>query len=56
MPFGPRTRPPRVVSSDGDEDLVLLVVGGKDGYVGRDGQLVDMADLPKREAISRGEF
>ena len=37
-------------------ELVLLVVGGKDGYVGRDGQLVDPADLPKRQAISRGDF
>jgi uncharacterized cupin superfamily protein len=47
---------PRVVANVGDDDLVLLVVGGKDGYVGRDGQLVDPADLPKRQAISRGEF
>ena len=30
---------PRRVSNPGDEDLVLLVVGGKGGYVGRDGQL-----------------
>ena len=35
---------------------MLLIVGGKDGYVGRDGQLVDPADLPKRQAISRGDF
>jgi quercetin dioxygenase-like cupin family protein len=47
---------PRKVSNAGDEDLVLLVVGGKDGYVGRDGQLVDPADLEKRQAMSRGEF
>ena len=47
---------PRKVSNVGDEDLVLLVVGGKDGYVGRDGQLVDPADLEKRQAMSRGEF
>ena len=47
---------PRKVSNPGDEDLVLLIVGGKDGYVGRDGQLVDMADLEKRRAMSRGEF
>src|SRR5207253_11455617 len=32
---------PRKVSSVGDGDLVLLVVGGKDGYVERDGHLVD---------------
>jgi mannose-6-phosphate isomerase-like protein (cupin superfamily) len=46
----------RKVTNIGDGDLVMLVVGGKDGYVGRDGQLVDMADLPKRQAMSRGEF
>ena len=28
---------PRQITSVGDEDLVLLVVGAKDGYVGRDG-------------------
>ena len=47
---------PRKVSNAGDDDLVLLIVGGKGGYVGRDGQLVDMADLPKRQAMGRGEF
>ena len=46
----------RKVSNPGDEDLVLLIVGGKGGYVGRDGQLVDPADLEKRQAMSRGEF
>jgi hypothetical protein len=30
------------------------VIGAKDGYVGRDGQLVDMADLPKRQSLSSG--
>lgn len=47
---------PRKVSNPGDEDLVILVVGGKGGYVGRDGQLIDPADLAKRQALSRGEF
>ena len=28
----------RRITNVGDEDLVLLVVGAKDGYVGRDGQ------------------
>ena len=36
---------PRQISSVGQEDLVLLVVGGKDGYVGRDGQLADASRL-----------
>jgi quercetin dioxygenase-like cupin family protein len=47
---------PRLVSNVGDDDLVLLVVGGKGGYVERDGQLVNPADLAKRQAMSRGEF
>jgi mannose-6-phosphate isomerase-like protein (cupin superfamily) len=46
---------PRKINNRGDEDLVLLVVGGKDGYVGRDGQLVDVErDLPRRQAFTSG--
>jgi mannose-6-phosphate isomerase-like protein (cupin superfamily) len=36
---------PRQIVSVGDEDLVLVVVGAKDGYVGRDGQPVDPSTL-----------
>ena len=36
---------PRQVSSIGDEDLVMLVVGAKEGYVGRDGQPADPEKL-----------
>ena len=36
---------PRVVTSVGDEDLVLLVVGAKGGYVGRDGHPADPDEL-----------
>jgi len=36
---------PRQVVSVGDEDLVMLVVGAKDGYVGRDGALADPKTL-----------
>jgi len=32
---------PRRITSIGDEDLVMLVVGAKDGYVERDGHLAD---------------
>ncbi len=41
----------RLVSNASDsEELVLLVVGGKDGYVERDGHLVDVErDLPRRQ-------
>ena len=42
---------PRRVSNGGDDDLVLLVVGGKGGYVGRDGQMVDPADIERRAAF-----
>jgi mannose-6-phosphate isomerase-like protein (cupin superfamily) len=45
---------PRRVSNAGDDDLVLLVVGAKGGYVGRDGQLVDPADLERRKAFGSG--
>ncbi|MGZ8708257.1 MAG: cupin domain-containing protein [Gaiellaceae bacterium] len=43
----------RLVSNASDsENLVLLVVGGKGGYVERDGHLVDMErDLPRRQAF-----
>jgi mannose-6-phosphate isomerase-like protein (cupin superfamily) len=36
---------PRQITSVGDEDLVMLVVGAKGGYVGRDGQPADPAEL-----------
>ena len=39
---------PRRVSNGGDDDLVMLVVGGKGGYVGRDGHMVDEADIARR--------
>ncbi len=42
---------PRKVSNAGDGDLVVLVVGGKGGYVGRDGHLVDDADLERRASF-----
>jgi mannose-6-phosphate isomerase-like protein (cupin superfamily) len=43
---------PRRVSNAGDDDLVLLVVGGKDGYVERDGHLVE----PERDLERRKTF
>jgi len=42
----------RVSNASDSEELVLLVVGGKDGYVERDGQLVD----PERDLARRQSF
>ncbi len=42
---------PRKVSNGGADDLVLLVIGAKDGYVGRDGHLVDPADAERRASF-----
>jgi mannose-6-phosphate isomerase-like protein (cupin superfamily) len=43
---------PRKFSNVGSDDLVVLVVGGKDGYVERDGHLVDPdRDLERRRAF-----
>ncbi|HET7130327.1 MAG TPA: cupin domain-containing protein [Gaiellaceae bacterium] len=42
----------RQISNRTDADLVLLVVGGKDGYVERDGHLVNPEiDLPRRQGL-----
>jgi mannose-6-phosphate isomerase-like protein (cupin superfamily) len=47
---------PRRVSNRGDEDLVLFIVGGKDGYVERDGHITNDEDLEKRQRMSQGEL
>ena len=46
---------PRQFWNAGDEELVILAVGGKDGYVERDGQMVDPADVDRRKAVSAGD-
>ena len=48
------TTPRKVSNASDSEDLVLLVVGGKGGYVERDGHLVDPADRERRAAFGRG--
>lgn len=48
------TTPRRMVNASASEDLVVLVVGAHDGYVGRDGQLVDMDDLERRASFGSG--
>jgi mannose-6-phosphate isomerase-like protein (cupin superfamily) len=46
------TTPRKVSNASDTEDLVLLVVGGKGGYVERDGMLVDPErDLARRQAF-----
>jgi quercetin dioxygenase-like cupin family protein len=43
---------PRRISNVGDEDAVVFVVGGKGGYVERDGHLVNPeVDLPRRQGL-----
>jgi mannose-6-phosphate isomerase-like protein (cupin superfamily) len=46
------TTPRRVSNASAEEDLVLLVVGGSGGYVERDGQMVDPADIERRRSFS----
>jgi quercetin dioxygenase-like cupin family protein len=45
------TTPRRVSNASESEDLVLLVIGGKDGYVERDGHMTNDADLERRRAF-----
>jgi mannose-6-phosphate isomerase-like protein (cupin superfamily) len=44
---------PRKVSNPFDEDAVVFVVGGKDGYVARDGHLVDPNDAERRASFGK---
>jgi quercetin dioxygenase-like cupin family protein len=44
---------PRRISNVGDEDAIVFIVGGKGGYVERDGHLVnEEVDLPRRQGLS----
>src|SRR4029079_6541966 len=45
---------PRRVSNGGSEALVMLVIGGKGGYGGRDGHMVDEADAERRAGFGSG--
>jgi mannose-6-phosphate isomerase-like protein (cupin superfamily) len=49
------TTPRRVSNASDAEDLVLLVIGGKGGYVERDGHMVDEADVVRRAAFGRSD-
>jgi mannose-6-phosphate isomerase-like protein (cupin superfamily) len=43
----------RKVSNPFDEDAIILAIGGKDGYVERDGHMVDDADVARRASFGR---
>ena len=45
----------RRVGNAGDDELVLLIVGGSGGYVGRDGQLANPDDLDRRRRAGEGD-
>ena len=44
---------PRKVSNPFEEEAILLAVGGKDGYVERDGHMADEADIARRAAFGK---
>jgi len=44
---------PRKVSNPFDDEAVLFIVGGKDGYVERDGHMVDEADVARRASFGK---
>jgi mannose-6-phosphate isomerase-like protein (cupin superfamily) len=44
---------PRKVSNPFEEEAVVLALGGKDGYVERDGHMVDEADIARRAAFGK---
>ena len=48
------TTPRKVSNASDSDDLVLVIIGGKDGYVERDGHMVDPADVERRAAFGRG--
>jgi mannose-6-phosphate isomerase-like protein (cupin superfamily) len=44
---------PRKLSNAGEDDLIVIVVGGNDGYVERDGHLVNQADVERRASFGK---
>jgi quercetin dioxygenase-like cupin family protein len=44
---------PRKISNTFDEDAIVFVVGGKGGYVERDGHLVDPNDAERRASFGK---
>jgi mannose-6-phosphate isomerase-like protein (cupin superfamily) len=44
---------PRKVSNPFEEEAIVLALGGKDGYVERDGHMVNEADIARRAAFGK---
>jgi quercetin dioxygenase-like cupin family protein len=44
---------PRRISNPFDEEAVVFIVGGCNGYVERDGHMVDPADVERRAAFGK---
>ena len=51
--FHAESTTPRKLSNPFEEDAVVFVVGGKGGYVERDGHLVDPADAERRASFGK---
>jgi mannose-6-phosphate isomerase-like protein (cupin superfamily) len=51
--FHAESTTPRKVSNPFGEPAVVLAVGGKGGYVQRDGHMVDEADVERRAAFGK---
>jgi uncharacterized cupin superfamily protein len=51
--FHVQSTTPRRITNVTDEPLVLLVVGGKDGYVERDGHVMSDEDLKLRQGLGK---
>ena len=47
---------PRRFWNAGEDELVLLAIGGHGGYVERDGEMVDPADIERRRRFSAGDM
>ncbi len=44
---------PRKISNPFDDEAIVIAVGGKGGYVERDGHMVDEADIERRAAFGK---